>query len=161
MVNADGLNPHLVYAGPNTIVATAWSPDGERIAYAMSVGVPQEYEIFTMNSDGKDHVRLSQGLNGIGGSIDWSPDGKTLLIYAGSFGDKNIYNLDATTGAATQITDGGNNAGASYSPDGLYIVFNSLRNHDQADLYIMRSNGENQVQLTNDPEPDWGPQWIQ
>ncbi len=161
MVNADGLNPHLVYAGANTIVAAAWSPDGERIAYAMSVGIPQEYEIFTMDTDGKNHIRLSQGLNGIGGSIDWSPDSKNILIYAGVFGDKNIYRLDAETGAATQLTDGGNNAGASYSPDGLYIVFNSLRNDDQADLYIMRANGENQVQLTNHPEPDWGPQWVQ
>ena len=40
-----------------------------------------------------------------------------------------------------------------------YIVFNSLRNDDQADLYIMRSNGDNQVQLTNHLEPEWGPQW--
>jgi len=160
MVNADGLNPHLIYAGPNTIVSTAWSPDGEKIAYAMSLGIPQEYEIFTMDTNGKNHLRISQKLKGIGGSIDWSPDGKSLLIYAGPFGDKDIYSLDVSTGSASQITNGGNNAGASYSPDGQYIVFNSLRNDDQADLYIMRSNGDNQVQLTNNPEPDWGPQWI-
>ena len=161
MVNADGLNPHLVYAGPNTIVAVAWSPDGEKIAYAMSVGIPQEYEIFTMDANGKNHLRISQGLQGIGGSVDWSPDSRSILIYAGPFGDKDIFRLDAETGSATQLTDGGNNAGGSYSPDGQYIVFNSLRNDDQADLYIMRANGENQVQLTNHPEPDWGPQWVQ
>ena len=160
-VNADGLNPHLVYAGPDTIVAVTWSPDGEKVAYAMSIGIPQEYEIFTMDANGKNHLRISQGLQGVGGSVDWSPDGKSILIYAGPFGDKDIYKLDAKTGSATQITNGGNNAGASYSPDGQYIVFNSLRNDDQADLYIMRANGENQVQLTNHPEPDWGPQWIQ
>ena len=159
MVNADGLNPHLVYAGKNTIVATAWSPDGEKIAYAMSLGVPQEYEIFTMDPNGKNHVRISQGLKGIGGSIDWSPDSKSLLIYAGAYGDKDIYKIEVADGSYTQITNGGNNAGASYSPDGLYIVFNSLRNDDQADLYIMRANGFNQVQLTNNPEPDWGAQW--
>lgn len=161
MVNADGLNPHLVYTGADDIVAVAWSPDGERIAYAMSVGVPQEYEIFTMDTDGKNHLRISQGLKGIGGSIDWSPDGKSLLVYAGAYGDKNIFKIDVPSGNYTQITDGGNNAGASYSPDGRYIVFNSLRNNDQADLYIMRSDGSNQVQLTNDPEPDWGPVWTQ
>jgi len=161
MVNADGLNPHLVYAGTDTIVAVAWSPDGERIAYAMSVGVPQEYEIFTMNTEGKNHVRISQGLKGIGGSLDWSPDSKNLLVYAGAYGDKNIFKIEAATGNYTQITDGGNNAGASYSPDGLYIVFNSLRNNDQADLYIMRADGSNQIQLTNHPEPDWGAQWAQ
>jgi len=161
MVNADGLNPHLVYAGPNTIVATAWSPDGQKIAYAMSMGIPQEYEIYTMDPNGKNHIRISRGLKGIGGSLDWSPDGKYLLIYAGPFGDKNIFKLDAETGDEIQLTDGGNNAGASYSPDGQYIVFNSLSNDDQADLYIMRANGANQVQLTNDPQPDWGPQWVE
>ena len=72
MVNADGLNPRLVYAGANKIVATAWSPNGERIAYAMSMGIPQEYEIFTMDADGRNHLRISQGLLGIGGSVDWS-----------------------------------------------------------------------------------------
>ncbi len=160
MVNADGLNPRLVYTGTGDIVATAWSADGEKIAYAMSVGVPQEYEIFTMDSDGRNHVHISQGLQGIGGSVDWSPDGNFLLIYAGPFGDKDIFKLDAVNGNAIQLTDGGNNAGASYSPDGLYIVFNSMRNNDQADLYIMRADGTNQVQLTNHPEPDWGPQWV-
>jgi len=161
MVNADGLNPRLVYAGSDTIVAAAWSPDGEKIAYAMSVGIPQEYEIFTMNTEGKNHVRISQGLAGIGGSIDWSPDGKSLLVYAGAYGDKDIYKIEVADGSYAQITNGGNNAGASYSPDGLYIVFNSLRNDEQADLYIMRADGSNQVQLTNHPEPDWGAQWTE
>lgn len=161
MVNADGLNPHLVYKGANTIVATAWSPDGEKIAYAMSVGIPQEYEIFTMDANGKNHLRVSQGLKGIGGSLDWSPDGKDLLVYAGLFGDKDIFKIEVATGNHTQLTDGGNNAGASYSPDGLYVVFNSMRNDDQADLYIMRVDGTNQTQLTNHPEPDWGAVWAQ
>jgi serine/threonine protein kinase len=161
VVNADGLNPRLLYAGTNTIVGVAWSPDGGKIAYAMSIGNPQEYEIFIMDSNGKNHVRISQGLKGIGGSVDWSPDSKSLLVHAGPYADKNIFRIDAATGDFTQLTDGGNNAGAVYSPDGRFIVFNSLRNDDQADLYIMRADGENQQQLTNDPEPDWGAQWTQ
>src|SRR3990172_7174009 len=120
----------------------------------MSVGIQQEYEIYTMDANGRNHLRISQGLRGIGGSIDWSPDSKYLLIYAGPFGDKDIFRIEAANGKFTQITDGGNNAGGSYSADGRYIVFNSLRNDDQADLYIMRADGENQTQLTNDPEPD-------
>jgi TolB protein len=159
MVNADGLNARLVYQGTGDIVAVTWSPNGERIAYAMSVGVPLEYEIFTMDTSGKNHIRLTQNLQGIGGSLDWSPDGSHLLIYAGAYEDKDIFILDARTGESDQITDGGNNASAVYSPDGKYIVFNSLRNNNQADLYIMRADGTNQTQLTNHPEPDWGPSW--
>ncbi|NJN80382.1 MAG: hypothetical protein HC797_07880 [Anaerolineales bacterium] len=160
MVNADGLNPRLVYTGARDIVAVAWSPNGEKIAYAMSVGIPQEYEIYTMDVNGRNHLKISQGLQGIGGSVDWSLDSKNILIYAGAFGDKDIFRIDSETGNFIQLTNGGNNAGASYSPDGNYIVFNSLRNDDQADLYIMRADGTNQVQLTNHPEPDWGARWI-
>jgi len=159
MVNSDGLNTRLVYTGTDNIVAVAWSPNGEKIAYAMSVGIPGEYEIYTMDSNGKNHLRISHGMQGIGGSIDWSPDSKYLLIYAGPFDSKDIFRIDATNGDFTQLTDGGNNAGASYSPDGRYIVFNSMRNDDQADLYIMRADGTNQQQLTNNPEPDWGAHW--
>jgi TolB protein len=158
-VNSDGPNPHQVYRGTNEIVATAWSPNGKKIAYAMSVGIPQDYEIYTMDANGKNNIRVSQGLLGIGGSLDWSPDSQYLLIYAGPYGDKDIFRINATDGKFMQLTHGGNNAGASYSPDGKYIVFNSMRNNDQADLYIMRSDGTNQQQLTNNPEPDWGPKW--
>lgn len=161
MVNSDGLNPRLVYAGSGDIVAVAWSPDGEKIAYAMNTGVPQEYEIYTMDVNGRNHLKISQGLLGIGGSVDWSPDGTSLLVYAGPFGDKDIFKIDVATGDFIQLTDGGNNAGASYSPDGRYIVFNSLRNDDQADLYIMEADGSGMRQLTNDPEPDWGARWVE
>jgi TolB protein len=159
MMNSDGLNPHLVYQGAGAIVAVSWSHQGDRIAYAMSVGLPQEYEIFVMDTDGKNHIRISQGLRGIGGSLDWSPDGTFLLIHAGPYADKDIFRLDVSGAGFTRLTNGGNNAGGSYSPDGRYIVFNSMRNKNQADLYLMRADGTNQQQLTNHPEPDWDPHW--
>lgn len=161
IVNADGLNPHLLYAGAGDIVAATWSPNGEKIAYAMNVGVPQEYEIFTMDANGRNHLKISQGLQGIGGSLDWSPDGASLLVYAGPFGDKDIFTINVGDGSYVQLTHGGNNAGASYSPNGEYIVFNSLRNNDQADLYIMKADGSALRQITNNPEPDWGANWIE
>lgn len=159
IANADGLNPHLLYKGSNTIVAAAWSPNGEQIAYAMSMGIPNEYEIFVMDAAGRNHRRVSIGLLGIGGSISWSPDNKYLLIYAGPVGDKDIFRLDIETSESVQLTDGGNNAAGAYSPDGGYIAFNSMRNDGQADLYIMKADGSLLRRLTNDPEPDWGPRW--
>ncbi len=159
VVDKAGLNPKLLYAGPNTIVATAWAPDGQTIAFAMAVDQPDSYQIFLMNPDATNIRQLTSNLAGIGGSIDWSPDGSKLLIYAGPGGDKDLYTIDVQTGAATQLTDGGNNAAASFSPDGRWIVFNSLRNNGQADLYIMRADGTDLRQLTADPEPDWQPQW--
>ena len=158
-MDTTGENADLLYAAPNTIVAADWAPMGDRIAFAMAVDQPDAYEVFVMNTDGTNLQQLTRGLPGIGGSLDWSPDGKSLLIYAGAPGDKNIFlvNVDAQT--AAQLTNGGNNAASSFSPDGQWIAFNSLRNNDQADIFIMRPDGTDVRQVTTDPEPDWQPQW--
>jgi Tol biopolymer transport system component len=158
-VENTGENSKLLYAGPNTIVAANWSPDGNTIAFAMAVDRPDSYEIFLMGVDGSNVRQLTYGLPGIGGSLDWSPDGKYLLIYAGPLGDKDIFRIDVEAKTAAQLTDGGNNAASSFSPDGQWIAFNSLRNNDQADIFIMRTDGSSMRQVTTDPEPDWQPQW--
>ena len=158
-VDNTGENPDLLYAGPNTIVAADWSPVGNRIAFAMAVDQPDAYEIFIMDADGTNVRQLTRGLPGIGGSLDWSPDGKQLLIYAGAPGDKNIFLVNVDEETAAQITNGGNNAACSFSPDGQWIAFNSLRNNDQADIFIMRPDGSDVRQVTTNPEPDWQPQW--
>jgi len=158
-VDSTGANPDLLYAGPNTIVAADWAPAGNRIAFAMAVDQPDAYEVFLMNEDGTDVRQLTRGLPGIGGSLDWSPDGRFLLIYAGPPGDKNIFLVDVEAQTAAQLTSGGNNAASSFSPDGQWIAFNSLRNNDQADIFIMRTDGTDVRQVTDNPEPDWQPQW--
>ena len=158
-IDTTGENADLLYAAPNTIVAADWSPTGERIAFAMAVDQPEAYEVFVMDADGTDVRQLTRGLPGIGGSLDWSPDGRSLLIYAGLQGDKNIFLIDVGAQTAIQLTNGGNNAASSFSPDGQWIAFNSLRNNDQADIFIMRPDGSNVQQVTNNPEPDWQPQW--
>ena len=158
-VDNTGENADLLYAGPNTIVAADWSPDGKTIAFAMAVNAPNEYEVFLMGADGSNAQQLTNGLAGIGGSLDWSPDSKYLLIYAGPSGAKNIFRIDVQAKTAAQLTNGGNNAASSYSPDGQWIAFNSLRNNDQADIFIMRADGSSMRQVTDNPEPDWQPQW--
>jgi TolB protein len=158
-IESDGENADLLYAAPNTIVAADWAPAGNRIAFAMAVDQPDAYEVFIMNEDGTDVRQLTRGLPGIGGSLDWSPDGRSLLIYAGLPGDKNIFLIDVDAQTAVQLTNGGNNAASSFSPDGQWIAFNSLRNNDQADIFIMRPDGSEVRQVTSDPEPDWQPQW--
>jgi len=158
-VDNTGENSNLLYAGPNTIVAADWSPDGKTIAFAMAVNKPDEYQVFLMGADGSNVQQLTNGLAGIGGSLDWSPDGKYLLIYAGPSGNKNIFLVDVAAKTAAQLTNGGNNAASSFSPDGQWIAFNSLRNNNQADIFIMRPDGSGVRQVTDNPEPDWQPQW--
>jgi len=158
-IDVSGENEDLLYAAPSTIVAVDWAPVGKRIAFAMAVDQPDTYEIFVMDDDGTDVRQLTRGLSGIGGSLDWSQDGRQLLIYAGLPGDKNIFLINVEAQTAAQLTNGGNNAASSFSPDGQWIAFNSLRNNDQADIFIMRPDGSDVQQVTNNPEPDWQPQW--
>ncbi len=155
-MDKNGENPRLLYggpnyAGPNTLVSAAWSPDNRTVALAMSENQLFEYEIFLFDTETQEAPRrVTYGLLGITGSVDWSPDGRYLLVSAGPPLDKDIF---------TRFTYGGNNNSAVYSPDGEWIVFNSLRNNDQADLYIMRADGSDLQQITENPEPDWQSQW--
>lgn len=156
-----GENPHLLYAGEHTIVGADWSPDGKTIAFAISTGQVNAYEIHLLDMTQPDLPprRLTYAVEGATGSLDWSLDGKSLLLCMGAAGDKNVFRLDLATGDAFQLTFGGNNASASYSPDGQYIVFNSLRNNEQADLFIIRADGHSTRLLLDNPEPDWQPVW--
>ncbi len=165
IMDANGENAHLVYGGRkqaavNSLVAAAWSPDGHTIALAMTVDQAYEYEIFLLdlNSD-EPPRRVTYGLLGITGGVSWSPNGRELLLSAGPPLDKDIFRYEIETGIITRLTKGGNNNAAVYSPDGEWIAFNSLRNNNQADLYLIRPNGTDLRQLTDNPEPDWQPQW--
>ncbi|MFN2121167.1 MAG: hypothetical protein ACK2T0_12285 [Anaerolineales bacterium] len=161
LVDDEGKDAHQIYSSPSEIVGAAWAPDGSTVAMTMASGATFEYEVFLLDlrRPGSAPRQLSDNLAGIGGSVAWSPDGKSLLVFAGPVSAREIYRLDSQNGTATQLTFGGNNASPAYSPDGRYVVFNSLRNQGQADLYIMRSDGHSQRQLTSNPEPDWQPQW--
>jgi Tol biopolymer transport system component len=158
-VDITGKNSNLLYSGASTIVAVDWSPKGDQIAFAMAVDKPDAYEIFLMNPDGTNLRQLTHNLPNIGGSVDWSPDGRFLLIYAGPQGDRNIFMIDVAAETAAQLTNGGNNASGVFSPDGQWIAFISLRNNDQADIFIMRPDGSDMRPVITDPEPDWQPQW--
>jgi len=85
--------------------------------------------------------------------------GRYLLIYAGPSGDRNIFMIDVAAETAAQLTNGGNNASGVFSPDGQWIAFISLRNNDQADIFIMRPDGSDMRQIVDNAEPDWQPQW--
>jgi TolB protein len=160
LMDKSGRNPHVLYQGPKDIVGAAWSPDGKTIAFAMSVDVQFSYQIFLLDVQNPNVPRqITQGRSDIGGSLAWSPDSKSLLIFAGPVNGRRIFRLDLTNGAVTQLTFDGNSASAFYSPDGQYIVYNSIRNSADANLYIMRADGHSTRQLTQDSEPDWQPQW--
>ena len=160
LVNKDGTNPRKIYESAGNIAGPVWSPNGKSIAFAMSSAEALEtYEVYIFDLESLTVGPVTKGhLPNAGGSVDWSPDGRSLLLFAGPSGDKNIYLFDIVSGHVRQLTNGGNNAAPVFSPDGRWVAFNSQRTGN-ANIFIMKPDGSDVRQLTNDPEPDWQPRW--
>jgi hypothetical protein len=109
------------------------SPNGSKIAYTLEFGAqggtgiqgPPHYELWVANSDGTGQMLVDD----IGGSwsvpfpSDWSPDGNSLIYWAG-----NLYITTPGQPHDDQMLDMTNNEPA-FSPDGSPIVFAGYHGH--------------------------------
>lgn len=90
--------------------------------------------------------RITSGL-GEYKDVQWTPDDKLAVV---AFGGNhiNIWLHDPDSNAPKQLTSNeGTNGGASFTPDGRYIVFDSDRKGD-THIWRMDADGSNPVQLT-------------
>lgn len=138
----------------------AWSPDGKKIAYAVSqkAGAPQ---IYVMNADGTNPQNLTNDDSTNNGFPDWSPDGSQIVFWSqpvGGGGRKSeIYLMDASGKnrrrlAGTEHIDWE----PAWSPDGQNILFSSADGH----IYMVDANGKNLTRLTHvgvNSSPVWSP----
>jgi Tol biopolymer transport system component len=92
-----------------------WSPDGQRIAFVRSVytdsGGALATTVWTMAADGSGAQALAE-LPYVA-SLDWHPDGTTLLVDSG---EQETYLVNTGT-ARTELLDSGTDL-ATWSPDG-------------------------------------------
>lgn len=88
----------------------------------------------------------------------WSPDGQTLTYTAKRDGHFNIFTIPVTGGAETQLTFGpGHKDGPDYTPDGLWIWYNSDHHGLGADLWRVPAAGGTPEQMTDDARVNWFP----
>ena len=76
----------------------------------------------------------------------------------------NVYLMNTDGSNLHQVTQGNNSQGASLSPDGGWIAFTSYtadsrENPDSCEIFIMRIDGTDKLQLTNNPYCDYQPRW--
>jgi Tol biopolymer transport system component len=146
---------------PATDDQANWSPDGSLIVFMSDRnGDP---DLWLMNSaDGTNqhavraHARTAeqwpcfnpQNANQVAFQAG-PPNGRTT----------NLFVLDLTTSAVTQITDSPyRNECPSWSPDGTRILFHSNRSGD-FDIWSMAPDGTGLTQLTQDSHSDGYPVW--
>jgi len=102
-----------------------------------------ENGIYTMNVDGSNQIRLSEGGHG----PRFSPDGSKIVFYNSS--DWDIYIMGEDGGNQKNLT---NNAVKElfpkFSPDGSKIVFSADQDFWTGDIIIMNIDGSNKINLT-------------
>ena len=154
-----------------------FSPDGKKLIFQRTTKRDGCDQIFSMNIDGSDLRRLSNG-EGKTTCAYFTPD-KKHIVYASTFKaspacppppdysrgyvwslfsgfDIFVADLDGKN-AKPLTTTARYDAEATIRPDGK-LVFTSLRDGD-LDIYTMDKNGKNVKKLTNELGYDGGPFW--
>jgi Tol biopolymer transport system component len=133
----------------------AWSPDGQRIAFQR----PANGEIYVVDADGTDLVRLTR--NAVGdGEPAWSPDGRQIAFQTTRDGPAEIYVMDADGTDARRVTnDNLPDLAPNWSPDGSRIAFEKVAPNGNADIAVINADGSGQTRLTTHPADDRAAAW--
>ncbi|MBU8895950.1 translocation protein TolB [Corallococcus sp. H22C18031201] len=159
VANADGSGAKAITDTPYGLnTSPSWSPDGKRIAFVSNRGGSPQ--VYVMGADGSGVRRLTFQGN-YNQTPDWSPRGDLIAFTARD--ERNAFDLftvNVDSGKITRLTqDQGNNEEPTFSPNGRLILFSSNRNGTPT-LWVMTSDGSNQLPLPMDKgswlTPDWG-----
>ena len=167
VVAPNGSGFREVTTGPNNNGFPSMAPDGRRFVYR-SFG-PDGGGLRIMDIETKSVVTLTKGYDNF---PLWSPRGDLIMFSRQAEGDYEIYTIKPDgTGVRRLTFSRGNDAHQAWSPDGERIVFASSRMgfKDEAlytdapqpygELFVMRYDGSNVQQLTDNQWEDGTPAW--
>lgn len=145
-------------AGERINATPAWSPDGERIAYA--AGPPGRLDLWVVGLDGRNRRRLTEEE---GSAFDpaWSPDGRRIAyVRSTSHSASDLVILDVQTGARRALGLAGANRHPLWSPAGDRLVFSStLDGGPDTDLFSIGIDGQSLQRITDTPQSERRPSW--
>ncbi len=129
----------------------SWSRDGKKLIFMSG---PDWYNQFIRIYDVETgEVRAVTERGYMNSGLLWLPDNKTLIANLKIENETlyELYSVDVASGAVKQLTND-INLHPNISPDGKWIVFESHRHGNNGEVYIMKTDGTNQVRLTNNPD---------
>lgn len=105
-----------------------WSPSGERILFQRRKPGADDWDIYTMRSDGTALRRVTRSPSS-DTDASWSPDGRWICFSSddGGLSAPNIFIISAAGGRPVRVTHSATqeHGAPSWSPDGLWIAFES------------------------------------
>jgi Tol biopolymer transport system component len=166
-IRPDGSSFHEVTSGPNNNAFPSMSPDGKRFVYR-TFG-PEGEGLRIMNVDTHAVTTLTKGYDNF---PLWSPRGDLIMFSRQADGFYEVWTIKPDGTGAKQLTfTRGNDAHMGWSPDGEHIVFASSRMgfkdevtytdapQPYGEIFVMRYDGSNVQQLTDNQWEDGTPAW--
>jgi Tol biopolymer transport system component/DNA-binding winged helix-turn-helix (wHTH) protein len=143
---ADAARAHKITFGTGAYLDVCYTPDG-RIVYASQAG--GNWDIWVMNADGGGRQQLTAEA-GINAHPHVSPDGRHIVFASNRAGVFNIWRMDSDGGNPARLTAGGGEKFPQWSPDGRWVVYNSVSPDENLySLWKVSVDGGEPVQLTD------------
>jgi len=147
----------------------AWSPTGLRLAYQRIVTGGRR--VYVLNPDTGSARQVSTGPFSDRFPA-WSPNGRRIVYRSlktfpkpstGSLGSADLWVISSRGGARTNITQTAGDVDTDPSwgrlEDGTTKVVFASNTNGNFDLYAVDPDGQNRIQLTDDPADDRYPAW--
>ena len=141
---------NLTDANDATDTLPTLSPDGRTLAYVAMArpGYESDRTVLMLRDLASSQVRpLTQSWDRSVGSIEWAPDGRSLLVTAEDTLENPVFRIDAASGKVTRLTGDGNYGNVhALRAGGAIVTMNSIMAPD--DLYRLDPRGR-AVKLTD------------
>jgi dipeptidyl aminopeptidase/acylaminoacyl peptidase len=140
---AGGVPRRLSYEA-DRVGAYSLSPDGTEIAYGADEGGDERWALWVMNADGTGARRVSTSADRIHHVVDWTPDGRGVLVFA-NLRDERFFDLhEFPAGGGTpklRFRHDGTGFGAAVLGDGRIVVTTNRARGDQNHLSLVERDG--------------------
>lgn len=126
-----------------------FSPDGRTLAY-LAMARPgfeaDRYQVMLMDVASGAKRKLAADWDRSAGGLQWSADGKSLVVDAEDVGQHRLFSIDAASGKVTALT--GKGAIGGYDLRGGTLAYTQANLSSGAQLYAVKAGSVNPVQLT-------------